>query len=65
MPIQWIEAARIGRRPDGKVFCVEVFMQYGKPAPLAAAIERAKAGKTTFVRREDASAVLDALRDKS
>lgn len=61
--MRWIEAARIGRRPDGTLFCVEVFMQYGKPAALADAIERAKAGKTVFVERADASAVLDALKE--
>jgi len=59
--MQWVEAARIGRRPNGEVFCVEVFMQYGKPAPVAVAIEKALAGGTVFVRREDAPSVVAAL----
>lgn len=59
--MQWVEAARIGRRPNGDVFCADIFMQYSKPTPVAAAIEKALAGKTVFVRREDAAAVLAAL----
>jgi len=63
--MQWVEAARIGRRPNGEVFAAEVFMQYGKPSALDAAIEKALAGKTVFVRREDAPAVLAALRSEA
>ena len=59
--MQWVEAARIGRRPNGEVFVAEVFMQYGKPSTLDAAIEKALAGKTVFVERADAPAVLAAL----
>lgn len=59
--MQWVEAARIGRRPNGEVFIAAVFMQYGKPATLGAAIEKALAGKTVFVHRADAAAVVAAL----
>lgn len=55
------EASRIGRRPDGSLFCQDVILSYSKPVAVPAAIERARAGKTVFVRREDAPAVLDAL----
>lgn len=56
-----LAASRIGRRPDGSLFCVDVFLQYSKPMTLPVAVERAKAGKTVFVLRSDAPAVLDAL----
>lgn len=59
--MQWVEAARIGRRPNGEVFCAEILLQYSKPDRLDAAIEKALAGKTAFVRRENAPAVLAAL----
>lgn len=62
--MQWVEAARIGRRPNGEVFCADIFMQYSKPTPVAAAIEKALAGKTVFVRREDAATVLAALHEQ-
>ena len=61
MKLTGIEAAGIGRRPDGKVFCVAVVLQYSKPLALASEIEVAQAGRTVFVRREDAPAVLAAL----
>lgn len=56
-----VPAARIGRRPGGKVYSQDVLMSYGKPAPLAEAIGRALAGQMVFVRREDAPEVLRAL----
>lgn len=56
-----IPATRIGRRPKGAVFAVDVFLQYSKPLRLDKAIEKARAGKMVFVRREDAAAVLAAL----
>lgn len=59
--MQWVEAARIGRRPGGVVYCEAVFLQYSKPEQVNAAIEKALAGGTVFVRREDAQAVVEAL----
>jgi hypothetical protein len=37
---------------------VDVLMQYGRPIPLALALSRVAIGRTVFVRREDAAAVL-------
>ncbi len=51
------EASRIGRRPDGSLFCQDVILSYSQPVTVPAAIEKARAGKTVFVRREDALAV--------
>lgn len=56
-----VPAARIGRRRDGSVYSQDVLMSYGKPAPLAVALERAQQGYMVFVRREDAPTVLAAL----
>ena len=61
MHATWIEASRIGLRPKGEVYCVDVFLQYNKPEPLNKAIANAQSGRTVFVRREDAGAVLAAL----
>jgi hypothetical protein len=58
---EWVLAARIGRRRDGSVYSQDVLMSYGRPAPLAVALERAQQGRMVFVRREDAPAVLKAL----
>lgn len=56
-----VPAARIGRRRDGSVYSQDVLMSYGRPSPLAVALERAQQGYMVFVRREDAAAVLAAL----
>ena len=40
---------------------VDVYMQYGQPLPLALAVKRVAIGRTVFVRREDAGAVLVAV----
>ena len=56
-----IAAARITRLKGGKLYALHVLMQYGTPLPADQAIERARAGKTVFVRREDVHRVLDAL----
>ena len=37
---------------------IDVLMQYGQPVPLALAVKRVAIGRTVFVRREDAGAVL-------
>ena len=41
---------------------IDVLMQYGQPLPLALAVKRVAIGRTVFVRREDAGAVLVAAR---
>lgn len=56
-----VEASRIGRRPKGDVFCIDVLLRYSRPEALTVAIEKARAGRMVFVRREDAAAVLAAL----
>lgn len=57
-------ATRIGLRPKGEVYAVDVYLQYSKPEPLDKAISKAKSGRTVFVRREDAGAVIAALAQK-
>lgn len=57
----WIPAARIGRRPKGDVYCIDVFLMYTRPQRVDVAIDRALQGGTVFVRREDAQAVVEAL----
>ena len=37
---------------------IDVLMQYGAPIPLDLAVKRVAIGRTVFVRREDAGAVL-------
>lgn len=61
----WIPAARIGRRPKGDVYCIDVFLMYTKPQRVDEAVERALAGRTVFVRREDAAQVVEALNARS
>jgi hypothetical protein len=57
----WIPAARIGRRPKGDIYCIDVLLMYTRPQAVDAAIERALSGRTVFVRRDDAPAVVEAL----
>ena len=57
----WTPATRIGLRPKGEAYCVDVFLMYNKPESLDKAIANAVSGRTVFVRREDAGAVLAAL----
>lgn len=59
----WTPAARIGRRPSNELFCVDVLLRYSRPTSLDAAIEKVRQGSMVFVRREDAPAVLAAVRD--
>jgi hypothetical protein len=54
-------AARIFRDRSGKICAVHCFLTYSAPMRPEAAIEKAQAGKTVFVAREDVHAVLDAL----
>ena len=51
-------ATRIARDRNGKWYPLETWMQYGAPVPLALALQRVAMGRTVFVRREDAAAVL-------
>lgn len=56
-----IPAVRISRLRGGKIYALHVSMYYGEPMNDECAIERVQAGKTAFVRREDAHRVLDTL----
>jgi hypothetical protein len=40
---------------------IDVLMQYGQPVPLALAVKRVGNGRTVFVAREDAGAVLEVM----
>ena len=51
-------ASRICQDRGGRWMAVDVLMQYGRPIPLALALSRVAIGRTVFVRREDAAAVL-------
>lgn len=51
-------ATRIAQGRNGKWYSLDVLMQYGRPIPLALALSRVAIGRTVFVRREDAAAVL-------
>jgi hypothetical protein len=51
-------ATRIAQGRNGRWYALEVLMQYGRPVPLALAVKRVQNGRTVFVRREDAGAVL-------
>ena len=55
-------ATRIAQGRNGQWYALEVLMQYGRPVPLALAVKRVQNGRTVFVRREDAGAVLEAVR---
>jgi hypothetical protein len=57
-----IEATKVYRDGKGEWRSLDVQLQYSRPMYLDKAIERAKAGGTVFVRREDAEAVLLAAR---
>ena len=55
-------ATRIAQGRNGKWYSLDVLMQYGAPVPLALALRRVAIGRTVFVAREDAAAVLEAVR---
>ncbi len=57
-----IPATRIAQDRNGKWYPHDVDMQYGRPVPLALALKRVATGRTVFVRREDAKAVMEAVR---
>lgn len=56
-----VPATRISMVKGGRWVAVDVLMQYGRPVPLALALKRVGIGRTVFVAREDAGAVLDAV----
>ena len=60
-PAQPTPATRIAQVRGGRWMAVDVYMQYGQPLPLALAVKRVAIGRTVFVRREDAGAVLVAV----
>ena len=57
-PAHLTPASRICQDRGGRWMAVDVLMQYGRPIPLALALSRVAIGRTVFVRREDAAAVL-------
>ena len=59
-PAHLIPASRICQDRGGRWMAVDVYMQYGQPLPLALAVKRVAIGRTVFVRREDAGAVMAA-----
>ena len=58
VPAHLTPATRICQDRGGRWMAVDVYMQYGQPVPLALAVKRVAIGRTVFVRREDAGAVL-------
>ena len=54
-------ATRISMVKGGRWVAVDVLMQYGRPVPLALALKRVGIGRTVFVAREDAGAVMEAV----
>ena len=58
VPAHLTPASRICQDRGGRWTAVDVYMQYGQPLPLALAVKRVAIGRTVFVRREDAGAVL-------
>ena len=61
-PVHLTPAARVFRDRGGRWQAVDVWMQYGAPIPLDLALRRVAIGRTVFVAREDAGAVLVAVR---
>jgi hypothetical protein len=59
-----IPACRVGYRPDGTIYAMPVLLQYSKPVTIIQALDRLRNQKMAFVTREDASAVLSALRER-
>ncbi len=54
-------ATRISQGRNGQWYRHDVLMQYGRPVPLDLAIKRVAIGRTVFVAREDAGAVMETL----
>ena len=61
VPAHLTPASRICQDRGGRWTAVDVYMQYGQPLPLALAVKRVAIGRTVFVRREDAGAVMETL----
>jgi hypothetical protein len=59
-----IEVVRVGRRLGGAWYAQLVWLQYSRPDSLQVALEKVRDGKLTFVRREDACALLQSLKDR-
>jgi len=60
-PAPTTPATRIYQDGKGKWCSHDVTMQYGRPVPLALALKRVEIGRTVFVAREDAGAVMEAV----
>ena len=64
VPAHTTPATRISMVKGGKWVPVDVLMQYGRPIPLALALRRVEMGRTVFVERQDAGAVMEAVQGK-
>lgn len=58
-PAHLTPATRISQGRNGQWYSLPVLMQYGAPVPLELALKRVQNGRTVFVAREDADAVLE------
>ena len=60
-PTHLTPATRISQIKGGQWVALDVLMQYGKPVPLELALRRVAIGRTVFVARGDAAAVMESL----
>ena len=60
IPAHLTPAARVCQDRGGRWFAADVYMQYGAPIPLDLALKRVQMGRTVFVARGDAAAVVEA-----
>ena len=60
LPAHLTPATRIAQVRGGAWAAVDVMMQHGQPISLDLALKRVAIGRTVFVRREDAAAVMGA-----
>lgn len=60
VPAHLTPAARVCQDRGGRWFAADVYMQYGAPIPLDLALKRVQMGRTVFVARGDAAAVVEA-----
>ena len=59
MVTAWVEAARIGRRPNGEIFVAEVLEPQRTVLARDDAIRRFKIGQTVLVRWEDVQSIIE------
>ncbi len=56
-----VQASRICRAADGKWHAYDCTLRHSQPMAVDVAVERARAGRTVFVLRENAGTVLGAV----